>query len=44
MDYCTVPLRLYLQVDKWHKTLGEPPLIDQIVAVAVDEAHCVYEW
>ena len=27
--------------DKWHKMLDEPPPIDQIVAVAVDEAHCV---
>ena len=28
--------------DKWRKTLGEPPLIDQIAAVTIDEVHCVY--
>ena len=40
--YCA-PEALFLS-DKWRRMLACPPLINQIVAVAVDEAHCVYKW
>ncbi len=30
--------------DRWKQFLLEPPLCRTVVAVAVDEAHCVYKW
>ena len=30
--------------DKWKNMLLDSPISKQIVAVAVDEAHCVYKW
>ena len=30
--------------EEWKHLLLDPPLCDTIVAVAVDEAHCVYKW
>ena len=29
---------------KWKQLLLEPPLYNQVVALVVDEAHCVYKW
>ena len=37
------PEALFLS-DKWRRMLACPPLINQIVAIAVTEAHCVYKW
>ena len=31
-------------VEKWREALLNAPLSDRIVAVAVDEAHCVSRW
>ena len=28
----------------WRQLLVCPPLSDTVVAVAVDEAHCVFKW
>ena len=28
----------------WKQLLVQPPLCDTVVAVAVDEAHCVFKW
>ncbi len=28
----------------WWRMLLEPPLSSSLVAIAVDEAHCVYKW
>ncbi len=28
----------------WRMLLLEPPLSSSLVAIAVDEAHCVYKW
>lgn len=33
-----------LNSDRWRHMLIQPPLCHQVVAVAVDEAHCVYKW
>ena len=33
-----------LNSDRWRHKLIESPLCNQVVAVAVDEAHCVYKW
>ena len=30
--------------DKWKNMLLDSPISKQIVAIAVDEAHCVYKW
>ena len=30
--------------DRWRDMLSEEPLHSRIVAIAVDEAHCVYKW
>lgn len=30
--------------DRWRDIFIEEPLCDQVVALAVDEAHCVYKW
>ncbi len=30
--------------DRWRDILTEEPLCHQVVAIAVDEAHCVYKW
>ena len=30
--------------DRWRELLMEEPLLNQIVALAIDEAHCVYKW
>ena len=29
---------------KWRMLLLAPPLCSTLVAIAVDEAHCVYKW
>ena len=29
---------------RWRMLLLEPPLNSSLVAIAVDEAHCVYKW
>ena len=31
-------------VEKWRNRFLQPPLCDQVVAVAVDEAHCLSRW
>ena len=31
-------------VEKWREIVQTPPLSERIVAVAVDEAHCVSKW
>ena len=31
-------------VDKWRNRFLQPPLCDQVVAIAVDEAHCLSRW
>ena len=31
-------------VERWRQMLMEKPLSEQIVAVIVDEVHCVYKW
>ena len=28
----------------WKQLLVQPPLCDTVVAVAIDEAHCVFKW
>ncbi len=30
--------------ERWKQLLLEPPLSSTVVAVAVNEAHCVYKW
>ena len=30
--------------EKWRELLLRPPLNEQIVALAIDEAHCVSKW
>lgn len=30
--------------EMWKQLLVHPPLSDTVVAVAVDEAHCVFKW
>ena len=30
--------------EQWKELLLQPPLSRCVVAVAVDEAHCVYKW
>ncbi len=30
--------------DRWKQLLLEPHLCNTVVAVAVDEAHCVFKW
>jgi superfamily II DNA helicase RecQ len=31
-------------VQGWREIMLSPPLCDQLVAIAVDEAHCVSKW
>ena len=31
-------------MDKWRNRFLQPPLCDQVVAIAVDEAHCLSRW
>ena len=31
-------------VEKWRNRFLEPPLCNQVVAIAVDEAHCLSRW
>ena len=31
-------------VQGWREMMLSPPLCDQLVAIAVDEAHCVSKW
>ena len=33
-----------VRVEKWKEILQTSPLSEKIVAVAVDEAHCVSKW
>ena len=33
-----------IRVDKWRTVLLNPPLSELIVAIAIDEAHCVSKW
>ena len=33
-----------LIVDQWKQLILSPPLSHSIVAIAVDEAHCVFKW
>ena len=33
-----------LLVDQWKHLILSPPLSNSIVAIAVDEAHCVFKW
>lgn len=33
-----------LLVDQWKQLILSPPLSHSIVAIAVDEAHCVFKW
>ncbi len=33
-----------LDREAWKQLLVRRPLCDTVVAVAVDEAHCVYKW
>ena len=33
-----------LETASWRNVLTEEPLQSQLVAIAVDEAHCVYKW
>ena len=30
--------------EHWKQLLTSPPLSQTIVAIAVDEAHCVFKW
>ena len=30
--------------DKWRQMLVEVPLCNQVVTIAIDEAHCVSQW
>ena len=30
--------------DHWRNMLHEEPLHSRVVALAIDEAHCVYKW
>ena len=30
--------------DQWKRLLLSPPLSNMVVAIAVDEAHCVFKW
>jgi len=30
--------------DRWHDAFIEEPLRNQVIALAIDEAHCVYKW
>ena len=40
---CFMPRRPS-SVLKWKEMLTRPPLSEQVVAIAVDEAHCVSKW
>lgn len=33
-----------LGTEVWKQLLVQPPLCDTVVAVTVDEAHCVFKW
>lgn len=33
-----------LACDRWRQLLMEAPLSNQVVAIAIDEAHCVSQW
>ena len=33
-----------IDVQGWREMMLSPPLSDQLVAIAVDEAHCVSKW
>ena len=33
-----------LACDKWRQMLVESPLSNQVVGIAIDEAHCVSQW
>lgn len=30
--------------EKWRELLLKPPLSERVVAIAIDEAHCVSKW
>ena len=42
--YPQVLLALHRPGNQWRDMLSEEPLHSRIVALAVDEAHCVYKW
>ena len=33
-----------ISADRWRQMLLKTPLSEQVVAVVIDEAHCVYKW
>ena len=39
----SAPKALLLR-DHWKQMLLSPPLSNTVVAIAVDEAHCVFKW
>ena len=41
---CSAPEALFGSDYMWRQLLVCPPLSDTVVAVAVDEAHCVFKW
>ena len=50
-DVCAIKFSLLyaapeaiISVEKWRTVLLNPPLSERIVAVAIDEAHCVSKW
>ena len=33
-----------VSADRWRQMLADKPLSEQVVAIVIDEAHCVYKW
>ena len=33
-----------VSADRWRQLLADKPLSEQVVAIVIDEAHCVYKW
>ena len=40
----SAPEAIFGSDSTWRQLLVCPPLSDTVVAVAVDEAHCVFKW